>query len=75
MTFTKYGVRDFTLEYWTGSAWQSVPGGAVAGNNLVWRQVLFAPITTSRIRIFITQGTDRYSRLTEVEVYTTPGGS
>jgi subtilisin family serine protease len=74
LTFTKYGLRDFTLEYWTGTAWQPIPGASVSGNNLVWRQFVFTPITTSKIRLFITQATDRYSRVTEVEVYTTPGG-
>jgi hypothetical protein len=73
MTFSQYGVRDFTVQYWTGSAWQTVPGGAVTGNAFVWRQFLFAPITTSRIRVNITNGLASYSRLVEVEAYTVPG--
>jgi hypothetical protein len=74
MTFTKYGVRDFTVEYWTGSAWQPLPGGSVADNTLVWRQFQFAPVTTSRIRVRMTEGLASHSRLTEVEVYATIGG-
>ena len=71
MTFTKYGVRSFTVQYWTGSAWQTVPGGTVTSNTLVWRQFNFAPITTSRIRVHVTQGLASHSRLTEVEAYAT----
>ncbi|HET9665307.1 MAG TPA: Ig-like domain-containing protein, partial [Desertimonas sp.] len=69
MTFTKYGVRNFTVQYWTGSAWQTVPSGTVTSNTLVWRQFNFAPVTTSRIRVHVTQGLAAHSRLTEVEAY------
>jgi Bacterial Ig domain len=74
MTFSQYGVRDFTVQYWTGSAWQTVPSGAVSGNTFVWRQFTFAPITTSRIRISIINGLSSSSRLVEVEAYTATGG-
>jgi subtilisin family serine protease len=72
-SFTKYGVVDFRVEYWTGSDWQTVPGGAVAGNTLVWRQFFFQPVTTSRIRVVVTNGKGDYSRLTEVEAYAVAG--
>jgi hypothetical protein len=74
MTFTKYGVRDFSVEFWTGSAWQPLPGGIVADNTLVWRQFQFGPVTTSRIRVRMTEGLASHSRLTEIEVYATIGG-
>ena len=69
MTFNLYGLRDFEVDYWTGSAWAAIPGGIVTGNNLVWRQFVFSPLATSRIRVLITQGQDGYSRITEVEAY------
>jgi hypothetical protein len=69
MAFTLYGVRNFTVQYWTGSAWQTVPGGAVTANTLIWRQFTFAPVTTTKIRVHITNGLGSYSRLTEVEAY------
>src|SRR5262249_22175375 len=75
MTFSQYGVRDFTVQYWTGTAWQTVPGGDVTGNTFVWRQFLFAPITTSRIRVNVTNGLASYSRLVEVEAYTAAPGA
>jgi hypothetical protein len=30
-TFTSYGLRDFEVQYWNGSAWVDVPGGAIRG--------------------------------------------
>ena len=73
MTFTKYGIVDFSIQYWTGSSWENVPGGVVTENSLVWRQFAFPSITTSRIRVLVTKGKGSYSRITEVEAYSTPG--
>jgi hypothetical protein len=73
MTFTLWGLRGFDVQYWTGSAWAIVPGGAITNNNLVWRQVLFAPIVTSRIRINVTAALNGYARAIEVEAWGTKG--
>ena len=72
MTFTQYGIRNFEVQYWTGSAWQLVPGGAVTGNNLVWRQFAVGNITTSKIRVLVTDAAGSHSRITEIEAYGTP---
>ena len=69
MTFNFYGVRSFQVQYWTGSAWAPVPGGAVTNNNLVWRQVTFVPLTTSKIRVNISNAMANYSRVMEVEAW------
>jgi hypothetical protein len=69
LTFSLYGLRDFEVQYWTGSAWAPVPGGTVSGNALVWRRLTFAAVTTTGIRVFVTQGLGTYSRIAEVEVY------
>ncbi len=74
MTFTKYGLQDFVVEYWTGSAWAPVPGGSVVNNTRVWRQFTFAPVTTSRIRVWVTRALGSRSRLIEIEAYATAGG-
>jgi hypothetical protein len=74
MTFSLYGLRDFRVEYWTGTAWQTIPGAVVTGNTLVWRQFSFSAITTSKIRVFVSQALDRYSRITEIEAYTAQSG-
>ena len=69
MTFTRYGLTDFTVQYWNGTQWLAVPGGTVSGNTLVWRQLTFAAVTTTKIRVFITAALDTWSRVTEVEAY------
>jgi hypothetical protein len=70
MTFSLYGLRNFEVQYWTGSAWTDVPGGSVTNNNLVWRQFTFAPLATTKIRVFVTATADgAWSRIAEVEAY------
>src|SRR4029450_12485043 len=61
-TFTAYGVRSFDVQYWTGTAWATIPGSSVTGNTLVWRTVTFTPVTTQKIRVLITGSADSYSR-------------
>jgi hypothetical protein len=67
MTFKTYGVQDFAVQGWNGSAWVTL--STITGNNLVMRTVSFTPYTTDRIRINITKSANAYSRLTEVEVW------
>jgi F5/8 type C domain len=67
MTFTTYGITAFEVQYFNGSSWVTVPGGSVFGNNKVWRKFLFAPVTTSKIRVLVNNGLSSYSRITEVE--------
>ena len=69
MTWSMYGVNNFTVQYWTGSAWQTVPNGVVTNNSQVWRSITFPALTTPRIRVLVQWGMDGWSRLTEVEAY------
>jgi hypothetical protein len=69
MTFASFGLRTFQVQYWDGSTWVTVPGGAITNNNLVWRQLLFAPITTSKIRVLVTFSLGNYSRVMELEAW------
>jgi hypothetical protein len=69
MPFTKYGLTEFDVEYWSGSAWQVVPGGAITGNNKVWRKLTFPALKTSKIRVVIRGALAGHSRVTEVEAY------
>jgi RHS repeat-associated protein len=72
-TFSLYGITAFDVQYWTGSAWTTVPGGSVTGNNKVWRQFNFSPVTTNKIRVVVNAGADNaFSRLVEVEAWTAP---
>ncbi|MGH9967074.1 MAG: PQQ-dependent sugar dehydrogenase [Pyrinomonadaceae bacterium] len=72
-TFTRFGITHFDVQYWTGSAWVNVPGGAISGNNLVWRKLTFADIITTKVRIQINNSLAGYSRITEIEAYTPSG--
>ena len=56
MVFKDFGLTDFRVEYWDGSAWMAVPGGVVTANNKVWRKVSFSPISTRKLRVFVTLG-------------------
>ena len=69
-TFTLYGITSFNVQYWNGSAWTTVSGGSVTGNNKVWRQFTFSSITTSKIRVVVNDGADHIlSRVVEVEAW------
>jgi hypothetical protein len=35
----------------------------------VWRKFTFAAVTTTKIRVLVTQGLSGYSRIVEVEAY------
>ncbi len=72
MTFSLYGVTDFSVQAWNGNAWVTL--GTVAGNNLVKRTVNFAPYTTDRIRINVTSALASSSRITEVEAWGVSAG-
>jgi hypothetical protein len=74
-TFSLYGITDFQVQYWNGSAWQTVPGGAISGNNLVWRQLTFPALTTTKVRVWITGALSGWSRIAELEVWGTGGGA
>ena len=69
MTFTQYGITDFEVQYWNGSAWQAVPGGSVTGNNRVWRRFVFTPVVTSKIRVLVLGSRYGWSAVTELEAY------
>ena len=69
MVFTLYGLIAFQVQYWTGSAWEDVPGGKIIDNNLVWRKITFPAINSSKIRVQVNATKDLYSRIIEVEAW------
>lgn len=73
-TFTLYGLVAFDVQYWNGSAWTTIPGGSVTGNNKVWRKFTFSPITTSKIRVTINSVPDAWSRVVEIQAFGTSAG-
>jgi RHS repeat-associated protein len=68
-TFSLYGLTGFQVQYWNGTAWATVPGGSVSGNNKVWKKITFAPLTTTKIRVLISATSDNWSRTVEVEAW------
>jgi hypothetical protein len=72
MTFNLYGLTTYQVQYWNNSAWVTIPGGSVSGNNKVWRKFTFAAITTTKIRVLASASGDGYSRIVELEAWTGP---
>ena len=73
MTFSLYGLVDFTVQGWDGASWITL--ATVNGNNLIKRTVTFSTYTTDRIRINVTNAVDGWSRITEVEAWTAGAGA
>src|SRR6266513_4669961 len=68
-TFANNGVTAFNVQYWDGSAWTTVTGGTITGNNLVWKKVNFTVVTTSKIRVIANAAVDGIARIAEVEAW------
>ena len=71
-TFTQSGITAFDVQYWNGSAWATVWGGSVTGNNKVWRKFAFSAVTTSKVRVLVNNAQASRSRLVELEAWGTP---
>lgn len=69
-TTARYPMRDFDVQYWTGSQWRNIAG--VTGNRDAKRHFrLNTPVTTDRIRILGRRGPNHqwsYVRVNEVVV-------
>jgi hypothetical protein len=74
LTFSSYGLTNFSVEYWDSSAgiWKRVPGANAINNNKVWTRFLFSPLTTSKIRVLVTGALASFSRITEIEAWGAP---
>jgi hypothetical protein len=68
---TLYGLVDFDVQYFDAgtNTWVTVPGGSIRGNDKVMRVIPGLDITTSRIRVYVLNARDHYSRIVEVEAY------
>ena len=73
LTFSLHGITAFDVQYWNGSAWINVPGGQITGNNRVWRKLTFSGISTSKIRVVVNKALAGYSRIVEIEAYSSSG--
>ena len=66
---TGEGILDFDLQTWDGTAWVAISGCScsVTGNDKAWRQFLFPPITTTKIRVVVNNARNNWSRIVELE--------
>ena len=65
--FSQYGITDFDVQYWTGRAWRTVPGGAIRGNRNIWRMIKFPALATDKIRVVVLNSVDGQTRITQIE--------
>jgi RHS repeat-associated protein len=73
MTFNNQGIVDFSVQYWDGANWVTVPNGSVTGNNKVWRQFAFTAVTTTKIRVTVNNALNSRSRIVELEAWGNTG--
>jgi hypothetical protein len=72
---SRFALTDFTVEYATGpTTWAVVPGGNVVGEAVaedkVWRQFIFDPITTDKIRVKVTKVKgDNRTQVVEIQAF------
>jgi hypothetical protein len=64
-----YTLISFDVQYWTGSNWQTVPSGSITNNNKVVVKISFAAITTTKIRVVVNNAGANYSRVVELEAW------
>jgi hypothetical protein len=62
-----YGLLDFDVQYWNGIGWVTIQ--SVNGNDKALRVITFPDVTTDRIRVFVRNAREHYSRVIEVEAF------
>ena len=67
MTFSLYGLKDFTVQGWNGTSWVTL--GTVTGNSLVKKTVSFTAFKTDRIRVNVTKALTMWTRIVEIEAW------
>ncbi|MGE9270452.1 MAG: glycosyl hydrolase [Verrucomicrobiales bacterium] len=66
-------MEDFTVDYWSGSAWVTFPGGTVTGNSEEYLNLWFdSAISTTRVRVQTTDAKQAVIR--ELVVFAENGG-
>jgi peptidyl-Asp metalloendopeptidase len=66
-TFAQYGITNFDIQYWNGSAWITAPNGSIVNNNKVWTRLTFPAVQTTGVRVVVNASSASYSRIVEVE--------
>lgn len=69
-----YYLEDYKLQYWASGNWVDIV--SVSDNTLKHRQHLFSPVTSEKIRLYITDaGPDNFARVSEMRVFDTAGNN
>ena len=66
-------IIDFVLQAHDGSGWRDVPGTKATGNESPDWNARFAPVTSDRIRLWVTASPGDLIRIWELELYNPPG--
>ncbi len=69
----KTPITDFVIQYHDGSNWTDIPATKTTGNNSADWNSRFDPVTTDRIRLWVTASDGNLIRLWEFEAYNVPG--
>jgi lysophospholipase L1-like esterase len=66
-----WAITDFKVQYWNGAAWVDIV--SYVSNTNGWRKYFFSPVTTTKIRLYITNVTSGLVRayVTEIEAWLT----
>jgi len=70
----KTPITDFVLQHHDGSDWRDVPGTKVTGNESADWDAKFEPVTTDRVRLWVTAAPGDLIRIWEIELYNLPAG-
>ncbi|MGL4399427.1 MAG: glycosyl hydrolase [Luteolibacter sp.] len=63
-------LADFTLKYWSGSAWLNFAGGVVTGNTSADRVITFTtPVSTTQVRLEFTKTGTTPTVIRELQVF------
>jgi hypothetical protein len=74
-TFSLYGLTALDVQYWNGASWVTVPNGSVTNNTKVWTKLVFSAVKTTSIRVLVNSSLTGYSRIVEVEAWSSGGGT
>jgi hypothetical protein len=70
------GIRDFLVQYYTGSTWVTVMNGIVTGNTYVVRRFTFSQVTATHVRLWITAAVGgNFARVVELAAYEPTNGA
>jgi len=68
-------IHDFVFQVPDGAAWRDLPETKTTGNTKLHWHARLAPVTTKRLRLYVTAANQDTTRLFELELYHVPGAA